>query len=296
MKKGQTLVIDGVQALLFPMEYLNVTQGNNGSFSHRGVNALDNAGKDTGIDETICPCDCHLVAYDSYANGNAVFLESDNKVKWADGTVDFATMMFLHDNYIGDILQVKNFKQGWTFGDEGTAGFATGNHSHMEIAKGRFVRMYDGPNAYGTYCLHNSVSADKAFFIDGTEIINAGGFNFIKSNESQASTPTPSTPDQILSIGSKVKFTNGLRVEKYDPSKDLLYNSRIGGWISPSICKEDSANDGKLDDYFANTNATFTIEGTFTVGGLRKPQGVWIAYLNELGFWVNCEPLIELSN
>lgn len=110
MRKGQKLTKGGYQLLGFPMEYMRITQGNNVG-SHLGTNAMDNAGKDTGIDETIAPCDCHLVAYDTAQNGNSVFLESDNKVLFRDGTIDFATFMFLHDNYIEDIKRVKRFKQ-----------------------------------------------------------------------------------------------------------------------------------------------------------------------------------------
>ena len=34
MKKGQTSKRGGIQDILFPMEYMNITQGNNGQYSH----------------------------------------------------------------------------------------------------------------------------------------------------------------------------------------------------------------------------------------------------------------------
>lgn len=204
MQKGQKITKNGYQLLGFPMEYMNVTQGNNEG-THLGTNALDNAGKDTGIDETIAPCDCHLVAYDSPKNGNAVFLESDSPVLFRDGTVDYATMMFIHDNYIEDIKQVKNFKQGATFGDEGTAGRATGNHCHMEIAKGKFSHMYD-LNDKNVYHLPNNVSADLAFVTDGTVILNKGAFvNWADSNGvpvAQSSGSSTSSTEVLNSIPS----------------------------------------------------------------------------------------------
>lgn len=177
MKIGQKLAetINGVmyQCIGFPMEYLSISQGCNGSFSHQGVNALDLTGKDAGIDETIAMADMHLVWYDNQENGNTVFFESDRPVLFADGTIDFFTCMFIHDNYIGDLIAKKNFKQGETFGDEGTAGLATGNHSHFEIAKGIFVKPY-AMNSQGVWQLPNSISPDKACFIDGTVVINNG--------------------------------------------------------------------------------------------------------------------------
>lgn len=102
--------------------------------------------------------------------------------------------------------------------------------------------------------------------------------------------------DDVLSVGSKVQFKGFLRVEKYNSRNGLIYNGAIGGWISPNICFEDSARDGKQDQYFANTNATFTIKGTYTVGQLKQTGKQWDAYLNELGFWVHVEPLIEVAN
>lgn len=177
MKIGQKLVYNGIQCLGFPMEYENITQGNFGTFSHKEINAIDNAGKDAGIDPTIVPADCKVVYIDSARNGNAVFLETLGKVGWADGDIEYGTMMFIHDNYVEDIRQYfrlgKVFKQGETFGDEGTAGFATGNHAHIEIAKGKFKRPY-AQNRFGLYLLPNSVQSDKAFFIDGTVQITHG--------------------------------------------------------------------------------------------------------------------------
>lgn len=193
MKRNQKLSIGGVQALLFPMEVMSITQGNNEG-THMGTNALDNAGKDTGIDPTFAPCDMRLVAYDSYANGNAVFFESLKKVRFRDGTIDYATFMFIHDNSIADILayakQGKTWGQGQEFGDEGTAGKATGNHVHMEVAKGRYTHMYN-KNGYGVYYLPRNVSADLAFFTDGTTIkANRGFKNWANSSAVNATTST----------------------------------------------------------------------------------------------------------
>lgn len=171
-KRNQKLSIGGYQVLIFPMEYMNITQGNNIG-THIGTNAIDCAGKDIGIDPTFAPCDMHYVTNDSPTNGNAIWFQSDHKVMFADGTIDYATFMFIHDNYIGDILQVRSFKQGQEFGDEGTAGKATGNHVHMEVAKGKYSHMY-ARNAQGTWHLPNNISADLAFVTDGTKIINKG--------------------------------------------------------------------------------------------------------------------------
>ena len=184
MKKWQTIKDeDGNEVIGFPMEHMNITQGNNGSFSHQNANALDNAGKDTGIDEVYCPVTLRFMWADSAKNGNAIFLESTHRVKWADGTLDYASFMFIHDNYIQDIINLSNqghiFKQGEPISDEGTAGFATGNHCHIEVKKGRlqwnkYNCGYYQLNNKGVYQLQDSVSSDLAFVIDGTVLHNNG--------------------------------------------------------------------------------------------------------------------------
>lgn len=172
MKQGQKLRVDGKDVLLFPMEYMNITQGGNMG-SHMGSNACDNAGKDAGIDPVFAPCDMHYVAY--YPVGNEVWFESDNKVWFRDGTLDYAVILFVHDNDASDTLAKKTFKQGEKCYDEGTSGPATGNHLHVEVAKGKYTHMFD-VNGYGVYCLPRSVPVDTAFCTDQTTIINKGPY------------------------------------------------------------------------------------------------------------------------
>lgn len=292
MKRGQTSVRGGYEDILFPMEVLNITQGDNVG-THRGTYATDNAGKDSGIDPLFAPVTMTLVDYDTTTNGNAVFFQSDKPVRFADGSIDYLTMLFIHDNYIEDIKQVKHFRQGQEFGDEGTAGKATGNHSHMEFAKGKYNHKYD-KNQFGVYHLPNNMPIENACFMDSTEM-RVGVANWRYTKDTTVTVPSNNTgkPDQILTNGSKVEFAKNLRVEKFNSQTGLIYNTRIGGWISPEICYEDSANDGKQDQYFANTNATFTIKGTYTVSQVNKAKN--IVYLKELGFWVNAEPLTEVK-
>ncbi|WP_305153379.1 hypothetical protein [uncultured Dubosiella sp.] len=228
MKKGQKLTKDGYELIGFPMETMNITQGNNGQFSHKGVNALDIAGKDAGIEPTYAPVSMHLVVTDSYANANAVFMESDKKVMFADGTIDYATFMFLHDNYIADIAQVKKFAQGQEFGDEGTAGYATGNHCHFEVAKGKYSHMYD-KNAYGTYHLPGSISADKACVVDGTTIKNGNGMAWKKADQIGSSKPAAKDPytttlKWIDEKGTATFTKDSIRIHKDTPDGAVIPN------------------------------------------------------------------------
>lgn len=211
------------ELLRFPMKTMNITQGNNGQYSHQGVNALDIAGKDTGIEPTFAPCSMRYKWHDSAANGNAIFFESTAPVMFADGTIDYATFMFIHDNYIGDILALANkghvFAQWEEFGDEGTAGRATGNHCHFEVAKGRYSRPYDGPNLYGVYCLHNSISADKACVVDGVTIKNGNGMAWKKSSEVK----TGSSGIKWTAENGTATFTrNNIRIHEDGPTGKVI--------------------------------------------------------------------------
>lgn len=163
---------NGYQVLILPMKNFQISQGNNGQYSHQGVNALDLCGADYTAEYVVAPCDMHYVAHDSYANGNAVWFESDRPVIFADGTVNYATIMMIHCNDISWVLG-RSFKQGEVCYSEGIAGYATGNHVHFEIAKGKFSHCYDR-NGLGVYHLPNSISADLACITDGTNLINGG--------------------------------------------------------------------------------------------------------------------------
>lgn len=182
MKKNQKIKYNGIEWIGFPMRYMNISQGNNGQFSHMGVNALDICGKDYGIDPTFAPVTMKYKWNDSYANGNAIFFESVSKVRFADGTTNYATFMFIHDDYIGDILALANkghiFKQGEEFGDEGKSGYCTGNHVHFEVAKGKFTKPYELNTKTGVWHLPNSISADKACVINSTSIINGNSMKW----------------------------------------------------------------------------------------------------------------------
>lgn len=185
------LTKNGYELIRFPMKVMNITQGNNGQFSHQGVNALDLAGKDTGIDPTFAPCTMKIMRKERYDQGNAVFAESTVPVMFADGTVDYAKFMFLHDDYTGDFNVGRIFHQWEEFGDEGTAGRATGNHCHFEVAKGKLVwdkagsgYWYYGRNpSTGVWHLQDSISADRCCVTDDVKILDGDGMNWKTSKD-----------------------------------------------------------------------------------------------------------------
>ena len=148
MRAGERLIStsDGKEIMLFPLEYMYITQGEGGSYSHTGTYNIDFAGYNSGGVVLQCPyyapCSCHCV----YAGGsdNIRIFESDSEVHRADGTVGYVNFLFMHDNNpvasLGD-----SFIQGELIGHTGTAGNVTGDHVHYNTAKGHYSAMHQVP-------------------------------------------------------------------------------------------------------------------------------------------------------
>jgi len=167
---------------IFPMQYLNITQGY-GVGTHIGTYAVDNAGKDTGIDNAFAPF-TGIVKRIYTKSSNVVWLESTEPVDFPDGYHGIATVMFVHDNSVADLHVGQVVSQGTVFYQEGTSGNATGNHVHIEIAKGPFTGNGWYKNSAGWWTINNGVKPDKSFYItDSTIIKNTGGYTWIKEDD-----------------------------------------------------------------------------------------------------------------
>lgn len=148
------------------VKQLNVTQGMNGGFSHNGELAIDIGGACeyfkapfTGIIKRI------------YTNTNTVWLESIDKVKYADGTEDYMTIATTHDNSVSSLWVGKKIKQGETYYQPGVKGKATGAHIHLGVGKGKFTGngWYKGdyqPQIGGyAWPINNQYDITKALFV-----------------------------------------------------------------------------------------------------------------------------------
>ena len=170
-----------MEKAVFLMDYLNVTQKGNGSFSHQGDKAIDIAGKDSKIDSLKAPFTGVIKRI--YPNQNVVWLESIEKVKYADGTIDYMTIMTMHDNDISNLKVGDKIKQGEVYYNEGTKGYTTGNHIHLAVGKGKFTGSGWYQNEYGYWPINNQYDVYKALYLlDSINIINDGGYNWVKTN------------------------------------------------------------------------------------------------------------------
>ena len=158
------------------IDVLNISQGADGGFSHKGDKAIDIVGVKnfkapfTGTIKRILDID------------NEVWLESNEKVLYADGTIDYMTILTLHDNDISNLYVGKVIKQGEVYYNEGTKGNATGNHIHLAVGKGKFEGNGWYKNSYGYWCINNQIDAYKGLFLyDKVKVIN-GLYNWVKTS------------------------------------------------------------------------------------------------------------------
>lgn len=174
MLKGQKSVRNGIEDFLCPFTDMYITQGSNNSFSHKGIMANDVCGVQAGIRYPYyAPCTCKCIR--TYPSSGQVMWQSVNKVRFANGRVDYATFMTVHDNSMdAKVGQVVN--QGEQLGNMGTKGNATGVHCHIEVSQSKDTSW--NKNQYGIYHFNNEYDLDDCYFVDNTNILNGKGGNW----------------------------------------------------------------------------------------------------------------------
>lgn len=210
-----------MQTAYFPMRYLRITQAYGAKTStHKYGYPVDNAGKDTKIDGAWAPFDG--VVKKIYKLGHSVWLESTEKVLYADGTKDYMTVMFTHDDDVSNLKVGQVIKQWTTFYQEGTNN-ATGNHVHIEVTKGKFKGSgwYQAPN--GQWVTNNPYPPEKAFVLKDVTVLATGGLNWIKYKApAKPSKPTVKLAKVTSKIGANVR-DKATTESKLSGSKTLKY-------------------------------------------------------------------------
>lgn len=184
---------NNLQNVVFPLEYMYLTQGEGGSTSHQGTYAMDFQGMSSpSIRKYNCPyyapCDLELVATPDNQNHVYVYT-STSPVNFIDGTTDYFTIMVNHDN---DTYQIgRRVMQGYPLGKTGTygGGSATGvgDHVHIEAKKGQWQGLYQ--NSQGVWCMRNADHLYDLIGVNDTVLLVTGGYNWREFSIS----PTPTT-------------------------------------------------------------------------------------------------------
>lgn len=192
---------EGVQLAMYPFRTMNVTQGMNGTFSHRGRLAIDDAGKDVGICDVFAPFDATVAWITTGSNRSGVLITSDNPVLCADGKIKHISFYAFHDNDTSDLFIGKKLKQGEVFYQEGTEGFATGNHVHYQTGD----QPYTGgsplfANAFGGMTLRGECSPVDVFWINDTIIRRDFGYAWKTAEEVFSEPPTIPTTQRTHTV------------------------------------------------------------------------------------------------
>lgn len=178
MRRGQTLKDNNVEVALFPLEYMNISQGEYGSYSHMGTLSMDFLGWDSSGRVLRCPyyapVSSRVVYHGSYYN----VWQSLNEVITPSGK-RYITYVVMHDDNPPILGTIKN--QGELIGHTGTnAGQSstplTGDHVHINTANGIYAGWETVSS--GKQQLVNSSHIYDTFFINDTVIINGYGYNW----------------------------------------------------------------------------------------------------------------------
>lgn len=292
-----------MQKAVLNVKELNVTQGMNGSYSHQGDLAIDMGyacsyfkAPFTGIIKRI------------YTNCNAVWLQSTEKVKYADGTVDYMTVMTLHDNNVSNLKIGQTIKQGEVYYQPGVKGNVTGSHIHIAVGKGKFTGNGWYKNKYGVWCINNQYDITKALYTHTDVKLTNPMYSWKKTSTY--------TCNNSIAVGSKIKIAPIKGAKKYIADDvqikygiyQIRENINAGGekafsWADngiPESCIDLTDKNGKKradsDKVHAKKGDYFVFAKTFIVKKVAKENGKKYLFLDYDGntdhrFWViedNC--------
>lgn len=181
MRPNQRLVAsDGYEVMLFPLEYMYMSQDEGGGYSHAGTLQMDFLGWDANGRVYNCPyyapCTCTCVGITDYSTNNRIY-QSVDRVHLADGTLGIVTFECAHDNFpahsIGDRIV-----QGQILGRTGTAGNVTGDHLHFQTARGAYAGWEQVP-PNNNWQLKNEMHIYDACYVNDTTIVQGYAHNWV---------------------------------------------------------------------------------------------------------------------
>lgn len=202
MRAYERLVADdGYEVMLFPMEYMYMSQDEGGDYSHLYTYSIDLLGWGANGRVYHCPyyapCSCKCV---QASTGSRVF-QSLDKVHCPDGYFGIVCFHCAHDNNpISSVGQT--FVQGALIGRTGTAGNVTGDHLHYNVAENSYNGFYDVGT--GHYQLRGSTHVYDTCYVNDTVIRQGYGHNWRTYNGGH-------TPDYRKYKFKWVLYSNKLR-------------------------------------------------------------------------------------
>ena len=182
--------------LIYPIKIMNITQTYKNDFSHsrhtvgtpKDYPIDDNCGATGPNGYFYCPCDAMTVKK-IYGVGssstNVLWLESTTPVITPTFT-DYVTIMIGHieDAELNKLKIGQIFTRKEPIAIEGKDGFATGEHFHIVVGRGKFKGSGWVKNTNDIWVINTtggSVKPEDSFFIDNTftTVKNSAGLNFL---------------------------------------------------------------------------------------------------------------------
>ena len=162
MRPNQRMTDDqGNEVVLFPMEYLYMSQGEHQLY------ALDFLGWSANGRVYDCPCYAPFTGRVTYTgNDHNMIFQSLNKVRFVDGTLDYATILVAHSMTAPPSLGTV-ITQGSLWYHTGNYGQSTGDHLHMEVARGHQSWAVGGLHLNNPYHMWNMVAVNDTTISQG---------------------------------------------------------------------------------------------------------------------------------
>lgn len=182
--------------LIYPIKIMNITQTYKNDFSHsrhtvgtpKDYPIDDNCGATGPNGYFYCPCDAMTVKkiYGvGSSSSNVLWLESTTPVITPTFT-DYVTIMIGHieDTELNKLKIGQIFTRKEPIAIEGKDGYATGEHFHIVVGRGKFKGSGWVKNTNDIWVINTtggSVKPEDSFFIDNTftTVKNSAGLNFL---------------------------------------------------------------------------------------------------------------------
>ena len=234
-----------MEKAMYPSKTIRITQRDHQG-THADCWATDEAGSDGGISSLFAPF-TGIIKKIYSKDANEVWLESVEPVLFADGTKDYMTIMFCHDNDVSDLWVGKIIKKGEAFYQEGTKGYATGNHCHFECAKGKFTGTGWHKDAAGYWSINNGKLVTDCLFIDDSyNVIQTLGLNFRNVKEVEVKKyGTPVTRNEYV---NQIKINADNVRARTSPSGEIIGYVNSGIYNSLEIVTQDGYDWHRVED------------------------------------------------
>lgn len=184
MIENQTAYYNGIQVMLFPLDYLNCTQSYGaGTYSHCCNMASDWVGR-TEIYPYYAPCDCIQISDGTGTADHIATYRSVDEVVTPSG-IKRVAFCFMHDFNVPTFTGV--IPQGTLIGHTGNAGTSSGAHVHIDQAEGTEFTLIDAGYScmVGINCFYplNEISPTDTYYLTGDEtVVSTDNLNFTTWN------------------------------------------------------------------------------------------------------------------